>query len=99
MYLVSIIVINWQLTPTGHFQNWDCRDLKSPELELELELKYLELEMELKLIASSGIGIGIGNNGIGIGIGIELKLDSTRRKASEICLRPPLDIYSHTFSR
>ena len=27
------------------------------------------------------------------------KLDSTRRKASEICLRPPLDIYSHTFSR
>ena len=29
----------------------------------------------------------------------EKKLDSTRRKASEICLRPPLDIYSHTFSR
>ena len=28
-----------------------------------------------------------------------IKLDSTRRKASEICLRPPLDIYSHTFSR
>ena len=27
------------------------------------------------------------------------KLDSTRRKASEICLRPPLNIYSHTFSR
>ena len=27
------------------------------------------------------------------------KLDSTRRKASEICLRPPLDIYSNTFSR
>ena len=27
------------------------------------------------------------------------KLDSTRRKASEICLRPPLDIYSHTSSR
>ena len=27
------------------------------------------------------------------------KLDSTRRKAAEICLRPPLDIYSHTFSR
>ena len=27
------------------------------------------------------------------------KLDSTRRKASEICLRPPLDIYSHTFFR
>ena len=27
------------------------------------------------------------------------ELDSTRRKASEICLRPPLDIYSHTFSR
>ena len=27
------------------------------------------------------------------------QLDSTRRKASEICLRPPLDIYSHTFSR
>ena len=26
-------------------------------------------------------------------------LDSTQRKASEICLRPPLDIYSHTFSR
>ena len=30
---------------------------------------------------------------------INEKLDSTRRKASEICLRPPLDIYSHTFSR
>ena len=29
----------------------------------------------------------------------ELQLDSTRRKASEICLRPPLDIYSHRFSR
>ena len=28
-----------------------------------------------------------------------LKLDGTRRKASEICLRYPLDIYSHTFSR
>ena len=27
------------------------------------------------------------------------KLDSTRRKASEICLRPPFDIYSHMFSR
>ena len=27
------------------------------------------------------------------------KLDSTQRKASEICLRPPLDIYFHTFSR
>ena len=27
------------------------------------------------------------------------QLDSTRRKASEICLRPPLDIYFHTFSR
>ena len=27
------------------------------------------------------------------------KLDSTRRKASKICLRPPLHIYSHTFSR
>ena len=26
------------------------------------------------------------------------KLDSTRCKASETCLRPPLDIYSHTFS-
>ena len=28
-----------------------------------------------------------------------IKLDSTRHKASEICLRPPLDIYSHMFSR
>ena len=28
-----------------------------------------------------------------------MELDSTRRKASEICLRPLLDIYSHTFSR
>ena len=27
------------------------------------------------------------------------KLDRTRRKASEICLRAPLNIYSHTFSR
>ena len=30
---------------------------------------------------------------------LNAQLDSTRRKASEICLRPPLDIYSHTFSR
>ena len=29
----------------------------------------------------------------------QVKLDSTQRKASEICLRPPLDIYFHTFSR
>ena len=28
-----------------------------------------------------------------------IKLDSTRRKASEICLRPPLHIYFHKFSR
>ena len=27
------------------------------------------------------------------------KLDSTRHKASEICLRPPLHIYFHKFSR
>ena len=27
------------------------------------------------------------------------QLYSTQRKASEICLRPPLNIYSHTFSR
>ena len=27
------------------------------------------------------------------------QLDSTRRKASEICLRPPLHIYFHKFSR
>ena len=30
---------------------------------------------------------------------IKLKLDRTRRKAVEICLLSPLDIYSHTFSR
>ena len=30
---------------------------------------------------------------------INYELDRTRRKASEICLRPPLDIYSHTVSR
>ena len=69
MHLVSIIIINLKKkTSTGHFQNWDWRDLKSLELELELELKSLELELELKLIVSSGIGIGIGieNNGIGI---------------------------------
>ena len=29
----------------------------------------------------------------------KIQLDRTRRKASEICLRPPLGIYSHTFSR
>ena len=68
MYLVSIIIINFKEDIKGHFQNWDCRDLKSPELELELELKSLELELELelKLFVSSGIGIGIENNGIGI---------------------------------
>ena len=31
--------------------------------------------------------------------GADQRLDSTQRKASEICLRPPLDIYFHTFSR
>ena len=64
MYLVSIIIINFKEDIKGHFQNWDCRDLKSPELELEL--KSLELELELKLFVSGGIGIGIENNGIGI---------------------------------
>ena len=75
MYLVSIIIINFKEGTKGHFQNWDCRDLKSPELELELELKSLELELELelKLFVSSGIGIGIGIENNGIGIGIELK--------------------------
>ena len=75
MYLVSIIVINFKEGIKGHFQIWDCRDLKSPELELELELKSLELELELelKLFVSSGIGIGIGIENNGIGIGIELK--------------------------
>ena len=75
MYLVSIIIINFKEDIKGHFQNWDCRDMKSPELELELELKSLELELELelKLFASSGIGIGIGIENNGIGIGIELK--------------------------
>ena len=29
----------------------------------------------------------------------QYQLDSTRRKASEICLRPPLHIYFHKFSR
>ena len=68
MYLVSIIIINFKEGTKGHFQNWDCRDLKSPELELELKSLELELELELKLFVSSGIGIGIGieNNGIGI---------------------------------
>ena len=33
------------------------------------------------------------------GTQLKLELDSTRRFASEICLHPPLDIYSHTFSR
>ena len=66
MYLVSIIIINFKEDIKGHFQIWDCRDLKSPELELELELKSLELELELKLFVSGGIGIGIENNGIGI---------------------------------
>ena len=77
MYLVSIIIINFKEGTKGHFQNWDCRDLKSPELELELELELksleLELELELKLFVSSGIGIGIGIENNGIGIGIELK--------------------------
>ena len=75
MNLVSIIIINFKEGTKGHFQNWDCRDLKSPELELELELKSLELELELelKLFVSSGIGIGIGIENNGIGIGIELK--------------------------
>ena len=68
MYLVSIIIINFKEDIKGHFQNWYCRDLKSPELELELKSLELELELELKLFVSSGIGIGIGieNNGIGI---------------------------------
>ena len=44
------------------------------------------------------------NNSTGVSLSeilfsFTLELDSTRRKASEICLRPPLDIYSHTFSR
>ena len=69
MYLVSIIIINFKKTLTGHSWNWDCRDLKYPKLELEL--KSPELELKLKLIVCSGIGIGIENNGIGIGI--ELK--------------------------
>ena len=30
---------------------------------------------------------------------IQRQLDSTRRKASEIYLRPPLHIYFHKFSR
>ena len=73
MYLVSIIIINFKEGTKGHFQNWDCRDLKSPELELELKSLELELELELKLFVSSGIGIGIGIENNGIGIGIELK--------------------------
>ena len=62
-----MIIINFKEDIKGHSQNWDCQDLKSPELELELK----SLELELKLFVSSGIGIGIENNGIGSGI--ELK--------------------------
>ena len=90
MYLVSIIVINFKEGIKGHFQNSDCRDLKSPELELELELKSLELELELelKLFVSSGIGIGIENNGIGIGI--ELKKWNWPQPCSDVVGASPV---------
>ena len=93
MYLVSIIIINLKEGTKGHFQNWDCRDLKFPELELELELKSLELELELelKLFVSSGIGIGIENNGIGIGI--ELKKWNWPQPCSSHVLWPLLGVF------
>ena len=85
MYLVSIIVINFKEGIKGHFQNWDCRDFKSPELELELKSLELELELELKLFVSSGIGIGIENNGIGIELknGIDPNPGDTHRNFEE----------------